>query len=187
MKNNIVEKIRKFVEDECKKPTSKYGYEPFSFHFVPVVNYAVSLAKKLNADIEIVELSAWLHDIGSIFYGRENHHITSAEITEKKLRELDYPEPKIEKVKQCILSHRGSNKINGISLEAQIISDADAMANFDNISGIFKAAFVYENLTQGEARISVREKLKRKWDKLCLQESKELIKSRYDSAMLLLK
>jgi len=186
MNKKIVEQVRKFVEDECKKPTSKYGYEPYEFHFVPVVNYAVSLAKKLNADIEIVELSAWLHDIGSIFYGRESHHITSAEITEKKLRELDYPEIKIEKVKQCILSHRSSNSVNGISLEAQIISDADALSNFDNISGIFKAAFIYENLTQGEAMISVREKLKRKWSKLYLQESKELIKPKYKAAILLL-
>ncbi|MCK4919385.1 MAG: hypothetical protein KAS01_03275, partial [Candidatus Pacebacteria bacterium] len=73
---NIVEQVRQFVEDECKKPTSKYGSEPYLFHFVPVHKYAKVLAEKLGVDSEIVELSAWLHDIGSIIDGRENHHIT---------------------------------------------------------------------------------------------------------------
>ena len=36
------------------------------------------------------------------------------------------------------------------------------MSNFENIAGIFKAAFVYENLTQGEAKDSVRKKLEDK-------------------------
>ncbi|MCK4647344.1 HD domain-containing protein [Candidatus Pacearchaeota archaeon] len=186
MENNIVEKIRRFVEEESKKPTAKYGYEPYEFHLIPVRTYAVNLAKRLGADIEIVELTAWLHDIGSIIYGREYHHITGAEIAEKKLKELGYPESKIEKIKQSILSHRGSNDINSKSLEAQIISDADVISNFDNLPGIFKAAFVYEKLTQGEAKESVREKLKRKWNKLYFKEPKELIKLKYEAAMLLL-
>lgn len=29
---NIIEKVRRFVEDECRKPTSKYGYEAYNFH-----------------------------------------------------------------------------------------------------------------------------------------------------------
>jgi len=28
----IVVSIKKFVEKECKKPSSKYGYEPFIYH-----------------------------------------------------------------------------------------------------------------------------------------------------------
>jgi uncharacterized protein len=185
MNYNILEEVRKFVEDECKKPTAKYGYEPYEFHLVPMQNYAKKLAEKLDANTEIVELAVWLHDIGSIINGRQNHHITGARIAEEKLKELNYPKDQIEKIKHCIFAHRGSNDIKGKTLEAQIISDADAISNFDNISGIFKAAFIYESLTQGEARISVREKLKRKWDKLYLQESKELIKSKYDAVMLL--
>lgn len=138
----MIEEIRKFVEEESRKPTAKYGYEPYQFHLVPMRDYAVRLAIKLNADEEIVEISAWMHDIGSIIYGRENHHITGAEIAEKKLKELSYPLEKIEKVKLCILNHRGSVNNHRVSLEEQIISDADAISNFDNISGLFKAAFV---------------------------------------------
>lgn len=184
---NIIEKIRKFVEEECRKPTSKYGFEPYEFHFIPMRNYAVELARKLNADLEIVEISAWLHDIGSIIYGRENHHITGAKIAEEKLKEFGCLEEKIEKVKHCILCHRSSNGLKPKTIEGKIISDADGIDNFNNISGIFKAAFLYEGLTQREAQISAKQKLERKWNKLYLKESKKLIKPKYDAAMLLLK
>ncbi len=185
IKRKIIEQIRKFVEEESKKPTACYGYEPYEFHLVPMHNYAKRLAEKLGADVEIVELAAWLHDIGSIVYGRENHHITGAEIVEKKLRELGYSTEKINRVKACVLNHRSS--VNHCrTIEEKIISDADAISNFDNIPGIFKAAFVYENQTQGQARKSVREKLERKWRKIYLDESRDLIKPKYDAIMLLL-
>ncbi len=182
----IIEKIRKFVEEECNKPMSKYGKFPYEFHFVPMVDLAKKLAVNKNADLEIVELAAWLHDIGSIIYGRENHHITGAKIAEDELKKFNYPEEKIKKIKHCIIAHRGSNDIQPETLEAEIIMEADAMSNFENIAGIFMAAFIYENKNQREAKISVREKLQRKWNQLSL-EGKAIIKPKYDAVMLLLK
>jgi uncharacterized protein len=184
---DIIHKIRKFVEEESKKPTSKYGEEPFEYHFTWVAKYAEELADELGADKEIVVIAAWLHDIGSIIYGRENHHITGAEIAENKLQELGYPSEKIELVKKCILNHRGSQKNNRDSLEEKIVAEADAMSNFDNIPGIFKAAFVYENLNQDEAKKSVRKKLENKWDKLHFDKSRNIIKPKYEAIMHLLK
>lgn len=184
---NVIQEIKNFVEEESKKPTSKYGYEPFNFHFAQVVKYAEELANELGGDREIIAISAWLHDIGSIINGRENHHITGAEIAEKKLKELNYPEEKIEIVKKCILNHRGSLGNDRGNIEEQIIAEADAMSNFDNLAGIFKAAFIYEGLNQGEATKSVREKLERKWNKLHFEKSKDMIRPKYEAAMLLLK
>ena len=184
---NIIKEIKKIVEDECKKPSSKYGYEPFPFHFVPMVRHAKKLADELGGDKEVILISAWLHDIGSIIHGRENHHITGAKIAEKKLKKLQYPAEKIELVKKCILNHRGSQQNARDSIEEQIIAEADAMSNFDNIAGIFKAAFIYENKNQGEAKDSVRRKLKRKWKQLHFDNSKKIIKPKFEAAMLLLK
>lgn len=182
----ITQKIKQFVEEECKKPTSKYGYEPFTDHFVPVVKYVKKMGDDLGADKEILEISAWLHDIGSIVYGRENHHVTSAKIAEGKLGELGFPKEKIEKVKACIVTHRGSQKLKPESLEAQILVEADTMSAFDNITGLFQCALVYEKLSRDEARKSVKQKLENKWQQLQFEKSKKLIKSRYDAAMILL-
>ena len=181
-----IEKIRFFVEEECKKPTSKYGYDPYIFHFIPMRDYAVKLAEKLNADKEIVELAALLHDIGSIIHGRKDHHITGAKIAEEKLKELNYPEDKIEKIKYCIFTHRGSQINNRKTTEAKIIADADAMSHFENISGIFEAAYIYENQTQGEAKESTKQKLINGWNKLNFEESRILIKPKYEAMLLLL-
>ncbi len=183
---DIVNKIKKFIEEECKKPTSTYGYSPFEFHFIPMVRYANELAEEYNADKEIVLLAAWLHDIGSIIYGRENHHITGVEIAEKKLKELNYPEQKIELIKKCIMNHRGSVPKKRESIEEQIIAEADALSNFDNITNLFDAVFTYEKLSRKDAEKSVREKLQRKWNQLTFEKSKERVKSKYDAAMLLL-
>lgn len=183
---DIVESIRCFVENECRKPNSKYGFEPYEFHFTPVVDNSRKLQAKMGGDLEIITLAAWLHDIGSIIYGRENHHITSSEIAEKKLNEFGYPKEKIEQVKKCILNHRGSIKSSRESIEEKIVAEADIMSNFDNIPGIFKAAFIYEDLTQGEAKVSVRRKLENKYRQLHFKESKKIIKPKYEAAMLLL-
>jgi len=183
----MVEKIKNFVEAECLKPTSKYGYEPFPHHFVPVVRYAGQLADELGGDKEVVVIAAWLHDIGSIIHGRKNHHITGAKIAEEKLTELGYQADKIELVKKCILNHRGSEQRHRESIEEKILAEADVLSSFENIAGIFKAAFVYENLDQAEAKESVRIKLENKWRQLHFDQSKEIIRPKYEAAMLLLK
>lgn len=184
---DIVDEVKNFVEEECKKPESKYGYEPFLFHFLPVVEYAQELAEELNADKEVVTLAGWLHDIGSVVYGRKDHHITGAEIAGKKLEELGYPEEKIELVKKCILNHRGSQRNNPGTIEEKIVSDADALSNFDNVAGIFKAAFVYEGMDQREAKEATRRKLENKYNQLHFNNSKDIIRPKYEAAMILLK
>ena len=183
---DIIEEIKNFVESECRKPSSKYGYEPFLYHFTPTVKYAEELANELGGDKEVILIAAWLHDIGSIMNSREDHQITGAKIAEEKLRELNYPTEKIELVKKCILNHRGSQNNLRESLEEQIVVEADVMSNFDNIAGIFKAAFFYENKTQEEAKQSVRQKLENKYSQLHFEKSRNIIKPKYEAAMFLL-
>jgi len=184
MENEIIEKVRNFVEEECRKPTSKYGYEPYVRHFLPVVKIAKELGKQRGGDLEIIEISALLHDIGSIVVGRENHHVTSGEIAERKLRELGYPEERIMWVRSCIFTHRGSKGMKPESIEGEILAEADAIDAFGRIEGLFWAAY-QENLTQKEAIISVRNKLLNKYDQLS-EDGRKMIQSKYDALMLIL-
>ena len=182
----IIERIRQLVEDECRKSTSKYGFEPYGNHFVPVVKYAKLLAQETGADEEVVEIAAWIHDIGSIMYGREAHHLTGARIAEEKLREFGYPEERISLVRDCVLHHRGSRGSEPQTIEEQIVAEADSISAFDNIEGIFKAALVYEKMTQDEARISVLNKMTNKWNQLRFEKSKEVINPKYKAVRILL-
>ncbi|PIS07765.1 metal-dependent phosphohydrolase [Candidatus Berkelbacteria bacterium CG10_big_fil_rev_8_21_14_0_10_43_13] len=184
---NIVKKVKDYVEAECLKSTSKYGFEIFEFHFAVVVKYAQILADELGADREVVTLAGWLHDIGSVLYGLKDHHLTGAKIAEEKLREFNYPKNKIRLVKNCILHHRGSTASARRTLEEKIVAEADTMTAFDSIGGLFKAAYIFENLHQAEAEKSVLKKLENKYKKLHFAKSKEIIKPKYEAAKLLLK
>ncbi|MDR0369208.1 MAG: hypothetical protein LBH96_01370 [Candidatus Peribacteria bacterium] len=53
----IIAVIRDYVENECKKPESHYGYGPFPCHFVPMVNRAKKLADNFGGDTEVIEIS----------------------------------------------------------------------------------------------------------------------------------
>ena len=187
MSEKIVEEVRKFVEEEClRRGKTDYEKNYYKYHFIPVVKYAKMLAKKLKADEEVVELAALLHDIGIIVYDRrEDHHITGAEIAEKKLRELGEGEEKIKLVKKCILNHRGSVESKRESVEEKIIADADAMDHFDVVPYLLIASVIKHGKNMHEAIKSTREKLTRSWNKLS-DESREIVKNKYDAAMLLL-
>lgn len=183
---NIIKEVRDFVEQECLNPNNVQGYDPFKHHFIPVVEHAKRLAKELNADQELLEITAWLHDIGSIKHGRKNHHITGAKIAEEKLKQFNYSREKIELIKKCILNHRGSKENSRETTEEQIIAEADTLACFDDITGIFQAAFCWEgHKTRNSAKKAVIEKLIRKYNKLHFESSKKLIKPKYEAAMLL--
>ena len=62
---NIVEKIKEYVKDECNKhkKESKDGYDFWNEHIKYVYDKALLLAKKYDADMEIVLLGALLYSI----------------------------------------------------------------------------------------------------------------------------
>lgn len=169
----IIEEIKKYVKEEFEKPNAHYK-EAYKEHFLPVVKYSLKLAEKRKADKEIVEIAAWLHDIGSIKGDPREHHILSSKIADDLLRSLNYPKEKIDKVKHCILAHRGSIPIKRETKEAQILADADALAHFDDIEGILKR--VFKNDKAGTLL-----KLERSYAKLS-DDAKILVKDKLEKA-----
>jgi uncharacterized protein len=184
----VVEKIARLVEDACKQDANFFGYEAWTDHILSVVKYAKLLAKKMNADEEIVELAALLHDYASVsnkdWY--PEHHIHGARLAREILMGLRYPEERITIIEQSILSHRGSKSIKRESVEAEVLASADAMAHFDNLHSLFYLAFKVRGLDIQSGTDFVRNKLERSWNKL-IPEAKEIIKPQRQAISLLLK
>jgi len=176
----MIEKIKEVVKKECEKDNWSWDY-----HMVSVVKYANQLAEKLGADKEIVEVSAWLHDITRLKGDPENHHISGPIEAEKILKQLNYPQDKIEKVKHCIHAHRGSQSIKRETIEAECVASADAMAHFDNVPALIYVAFVKKQMSIEEGKDWVRNKLERSWKKL-IPEAKEIVLPKYEAVKLLL-
>ncbi len=178
----IVKLTQRYVLSECKKKKNIFGMNAYNYHFKSVVFYAKKLAETRKADLEIVLLSAWLHDIGSICGDYENHHVVGQDIAEKFLLKHGYSKEKTERIKHCIYAHRSSKKIKRETVEAECISDADSMSHFDNVPSLFFLAIDIRGLDAEEAGRFVKEKLKGDFNKLT-PFGKKLIKKRYLVAM----
>lgn len=185
--SEITEKIKVELLRRCEKSKEKDGYDFWDEHIKYVVENAVQLAEKYNADVEIVELGALLHDIAmpSDYGEREKHHIFGAEIAEQLLMELNYPRNRIERVKNCVLNHRGSQDRPRKTIEEKCVADADVMAHFDCIPSLFSLVYKEMNLSISDGAEYVKKKLERDYGKLSPQ-SREFLKDRYEKIMKVL-
>ena len=183
----IMREIVKIVEAACKEPTNYFGHEIWSHHILPAVKYSKSMAERFGADEEIVEIATLLHDYASVKDHKlyEDHHIHGAKLAEGILKKYDYPSDRIEQVKKCILSHRGSKLAQELTKEAVCVRDADSMAHFDSISALFYLAFFSHKMNVDEANEWARQKLERSWNKLS-PKAKDTIRDKYEASKTLL-
>lgn len=182
---NILDLVREHVLERYNGRKDFHGMTTYNVHVKHMVEYSIQLAKKLNADEEIVEIAALLHDIGRLDGTDENHHIVGAEYSEKFLSENGYDEDKIMKVKHCIIAHRGSLSLPRETIEAECVASADAMAHFGDIPAMFYWVYVFLGKDMEEGKIKVRDKLTRSFNKM-IPEAQEIVKEKYDAVMKIL-
>lgn len=184
---NITDEIKNELLKRVELSKKKDSYDFWDNHIKYVVKNAKELAKEYNADVEIVELGALLHDISlpSGIGPRDEHHIYGAQIAEELLTSLNYPKERIERVKQCVLNHRGSKDLSRNTIEEECVADADVIAHFDAIPMLFSAAFQVFNLDLEGAKEYVKKKLEKDYNKLS-ERSKRLLHDRYVNVMQVL-
>ena len=178
----MLDKVREVVRSQCEEGDWKY-------HVVVVIKYAKQLARELDADEDLAELGALLHDIGRIAVagGDPDHEIVGVPIAEEILKEQGYSQEVIEEVKHCVESHRASKGIPPKTTTARIVADADAMAHFDAVPALIQLALKMENNDLEKAVQWVYEKIERDWNrKLTLPEAREMMKDKYDAIRLIL-
>lgn len=187
--SEVTEKIKEELLKRCNIYKEKYGYDFWNDHIKYVVKNSVELAKKYGADVEIVELGALLHDIAmpSEIGSREEHNIYGTQIADELLSKLNYPVDRKERVKECVLRHRGSKDLPRNTIEEQCVADADVIAHFDCIPSIFHLAFGKNDMDMSikDGTEFVKKKLERDFSKLSDRTRGEL-KNRYDTIMKVL-
>ena len=124
----IIKSIRIFVVNRSDDD-DVHGFA----HIQRVYDLCDKIGIELKANMLILRISALLHDIGR---NKEisntinkNHAILSAEISKDYLKAqlFGLSEDEINQIIHCILAHSFSNKINPLTLEAKILSDADKL------------------------------------------------------------
>jgi uncharacterized protein len=181
MVEEIVEEIKSIILELCKDKDWEW-----KTHVESVVKYSKLLAKKLGADEEICEISAWLHDIKKIKGQKEKHHVHGSEEAAEILRKLHYPEDRIVRIKHCILTHSSDETYVPESVEAKIVASADALSHFDNMLSLAQYAFTAKKESVNQCRETLLKKYENSWDKLLVPEAKEIAKPKYEAIKLVL-
>ena len=135
---DMIESVKEYVMNQIKKykDNSPDHYDYWEEHIKYVYEESTCLAKKYNADLEIVSLGALLHDIALINQvgDRKDHHINGEKIARQVL--------------ECVYNHRSSK--NAQSIEETCVADADILAHFDNIPMLFNSALVKNQISLNE-------------------------------------
>lgn len=95
------------------------------YHIERVVKTARKIASEENADLFLVELAAWLHDVGD--YKLHNGMDKSEELISEFLFELNIPKETISKIIEIISQVSFSKGSIPTTLEAKIVQDADRL------------------------------------------------------------
>lgn len=106
----LTEKVKQFAKEHLD--------EIRWWHTQDVATMALKIAEKEGADKEVVEIAAWLHDVGSCQPGVDfiDHHEVSVKLANKLLCDIDYPQEKKERVLRVIREHMPNPRKANIAL-----------------------------------------------------------------------
>ena len=187
MIETMKDRIEQIVEQACAAVTNIFGYDIWTHHILPVIQNAKQLAPRFDADPEIVEFAALLHDYASIkdkaLYA--DHHIHGPIEAEKLLKRFGYPKEKTEAVKDAIATHRASVTFEHRSAEGACLANADAMSHIEQVPSLLYLAYIHHSMGIDEGRLWVKAKLQRSWQKL-REDVQDILRDTYEAALKVL-
>lgn len=170
---DFLERVKNIIRDYMEERTT-HDYE----HTLRVFQTASILAIQENADLELVQISALLHDIGRNI--DEPHNETGAEKAREILEELQYPKERIKQIEKIVLYHSFSSKDKLATLEEKIIWDADKLDGLGAI-GISRAFYMRGEKSYPFNDFSwFKEDTTLRYTSLNTESAKKVAKQRYD-------
>jgi uncharacterized protein len=128
---DAIEYTRQFLkETAAKNPLSLHPWslpEHRMGHTLLVLKNSLLLAKNRRVNLDVVALSAILHDIAAFSSERKEHAEEGAKIAEEYLKKHRYPYDLVQKVVHSIRVHSGPSAPSPRSDEAKILQDADTI------------------------------------------------------------
>ena len=160
-------------------------------HTYRVYKRAEEIAKRMKdekIDIEALRISCLLHDIVEPYDRKQDHVELSLREAERILKEIDYPEDRIQKVLNIISEHSLESDKTPSSIEAKILFDADKLEGSGAIGIARVFSFCGQNKkTPAEAIEWYKEEIRKATPRLqteigrsIAQESFEYVKSFFE-------
>jgi uncharacterized protein len=135
---DAIEYARQFlIEAAAKNPLDLHPWglpEHRMGHTLLVLKNSLLLARNRKVNLDVVALSAILHDIASFSSERKEHAEEGAKVAEEYLRKRRYPDDLVQKVVHSIRVHAGPLVFSPRSDEAKILQDADTIDKVGAVS-----------------------------------------------------
>ena len=106
-------------------------------HVERMTGWCQLLGPKMSADMEVLLAGALLHDVG-VVVNRKNHYTVGRKRASEILKEVGFPEEKLEDALHVLESHSRYGGPDPQSTEAKVGQDADALEYIGAI-GILRA------------------------------------------------
>ena len=141
--SNAIEYTRQYLSETAAAGT--YDLHPWGLaehrmnHTLLVLKNSFLLAKNRKLNLDVVALSAILHDIAALSSRRKEHAEEGARIAEAYLKTHRYPDDLVQKVVHAIRVHAGPLASSSRSPEARILQDADTI---DKVGAVSIATFL---------------------------------------------
>jgi HD superfamily phosphodiesterase len=176
--------LREYVVEACQRPENVFGPSFFEEHLAVVAECGSRLAARLQADANIVELAAYLHDLSAVCDPATLpvHAEASADVATRVLNERGYPTAVVARTAGAIRSHSTPLPIGGASPEAVCLSNADAAARMLRPAYWLYFAFKVRNLGFEEGRRWLRALIERQWGDM-IEPARELVGAQYSKVM----
>jgi uncharacterized protein len=117
------------LKERVKSCSEEGGSHEFS-HTERVYNLALKISENEDVDLDVIKAAVLLHDIAREKEEKgecECHAEEGAKLAKEILKDLNFPEEKIDKVTYVIKVHRHSTNISPETKEAAILQDADRL------------------------------------------------------------
>jgi len=125
--NGMIDEIRRIAHDHFAGATFSHDWE----HTERVYRLCMHIGAIEGADLQVLAMAAFLHDIGRAHQDRARGSVCHAEVGSRIAREIlggfDIPQDKKDNVIQCVLTHRYRNTHVPETLEAKCLFDADKL------------------------------------------------------------
>jgi uncharacterized protein len=135
---DVIEYTRQFLKEAAaKNPLDLHPWglpEHRMGHTLLVLKNSLLLAKNRKVNLDVVALSAILHDIAAFSSERKEHAEEGAKVAEEYLKKHKYPDDLVQKVVHSIRVHSGPSAPSPRSDEAKILQDADTIDKVGAVS-----------------------------------------------------
>ena len=124
---DMIEQIKNIALTYFHDSRGSHGWE----HSERVMNLAFHIAKKENANLQVIQIATILHDIGREAQDKSNgkicHADEGARLAREILKPFDLSNDDKTNIVHCIQTHRFRNAHEPESIEAKVVFDADKL------------------------------------------------------------